>query len=37
MTMHRRPLGRGRTLAAVGGALMVVGGSMACALVKKGN
>jgi hypothetical protein len=25
MTMHRRPLGRGRTLAAVGGALMVVG------------
>lgn len=28
MTMHRRPLGRGRTLAAVGGLLMVVG----CAL-----
>jgi hypothetical protein len=28
MTMHRRPLGRGRTLAAIGGALMVVG----CAL-----
>ena len=26
--MHRRPLGRGRTLAAIGGALMVVG----CAL-----
>jgi hypothetical protein len=25
MTMHRRPLGRGRTLAAVAGALMVVG------------
>jgi len=25
MTMHRRPLGHGRTLAAVGGALMVVG------------
>ena len=25
MTMHRRPLGRGRTLAAVGGALIVVG------------
>ncbi len=25
MTLHRRPLGRGRTLAAVGGALMVVG------------
>ena len=25
MTMHRRPLGRGRTLAAIGGALMVVG------------
>jgi hypothetical protein len=24
MTMHRRPLGRGRTLATVGGALMVV-------------
>ena len=25
MTMHRRPLGRGRTLAALGGGLMVVG------------
>ena len=25
MTMHRRPLGRGRTMAAIGGALMVVG------------
>ncbi len=25
MTMHRRPLGRGRTLAAVGGAITVVG------------
>ena len=25
MTMHRRPLGRGRTLAAVGGLFMVVG------------
>ena len=25
MTLHRRPLGRGRTLAAVGGALMAVG------------
>ncbi len=25
MTMHRRPLGRGRTLAALGGALMVIG------------
>ena len=25
MTMHRRPLGRGRTMAAVGGGLMVVG------------
>jgi hypothetical protein len=25
MTMHRRPLGRGRTLAALGGAFMVVG------------
>jgi hypothetical protein len=25
MTMHRRPLGRGRTMAAVGGALIVVG------------
>jgi hypothetical protein len=28
MTMHRRPLGRGRTLATLGGALMVIG----CAL-----
>ena len=25
MTMHRRPLGRGRTLAAIGGALTIVG------------
>lgn len=25
MSMHRRPLGRGRTLAAVGGALIVIG------------
>ncbi len=25
MTMHRRPLGRGRTLAALGGALIVIG------------
>ena len=25
MTMHRRPLGRGRTLAAVGGVLIVAG------------
>jgi hypothetical protein len=25
MTMHRRPLGRGRTLAAIGGAFMVIG------------
>jgi hypothetical protein len=25
MTMHRRPLGRGRTMAAIGAALMVVG------------
>ncbi len=25
MTMHRRPLGRGRTLAAIGGAITVVG------------
>jgi hypothetical protein len=25
MSMHRRPLGRGRTMAAIGGGLMVVG------------
>lgn len=28
MTMHRRPLGRGRTLAALGGALMVAGSAL---------